>query len=611
MNSEPRLRLPSRVGFLPLALFLSTLLDTTLAGYEIKLFPASTVYTPDLEVLHERLGFNGQKLKAEDFEEAEPADWVRTNLKGTAQDTARAAWRGRSASTSAENAHIEIRLPGARLVGIGVADNDGGREKLTINGGMPIQLNKLEGHCIDSGGRAYFVTIEAEPGDADIATLHFDEGLTVVFDYLIVQQSGIPENTPEKQMPRLVLDLTDGSRLVGEFADTSIPFSMPQLKLDLPLDRVSSMQFQNGRKAATLLLKNGEKLSGEVGIESIKVSSILGELVIPLEKIRLIRVSFRNARNPSAAVQLPQPRHIFHSDEPSFGNKKLRAWLQDCGPRPRAGRAFDSVMPGADSESAEQQQAKAAIRQIGSAAIPFLMEMLRRGATDARQAVYGFAALGQSGWHAVEELMQLLDETEEAVHDSAILALGHIGLAAQNTIPRLLDEAKAGNLAAMESLGNMGQAAAAAVPLIIAKLKKRDLPTDTALIVALGRIGSNTAVPVLREIVESDLLRAANRNNITSLQRRQTAVTALGLIGRKNEEVAPFLIELLEKEPNVNVLDMYFKYTVIDALGTMGSAASAAAPLLRAISQNERLKSYRLQQPAAAALRKITEALEK
>src|SRR6185369_3069652 len=144
-------------------------------AYEIKLFPASAVYDPDTEILHERLGLKGQPLRVEDFEDTELAVWLHTNLQGGGgEGTDRTAWAGNLASAYADLARLEIDLPNVRLLGIGLGDNDGGHERVSINDDPAVLLETLPGHVIDGRARSYYVIVEAEPGEASIRSVVFD-----------------------------------------------------------------------------------------------------------------------------------------------------------------------------------------------------------------------------------------------------------------------------------------------------------------------------------------------------------------------------------------------------------------------------------------------------
>jgi HEAT repeat protein len=318
-------------------------------------------------------------------------------------------------------------------------------------------------------------------------------------------------------------------------------------------------------------------------------------------------VSLWGIHKPSPDPTMRRPQSRFHSDEPSFNGKTLRDWLRQEGPQVQSRVRMPGFVVGVrpDFQRTEQEAAKIAIRSMGRDAVPLLLEILRNGSAEAREAVKGFAALREIARPATAELLQLLDESDETIHQCAILALGYVD-DSPVTVRALMDELRANSLSAIESLGNMGQAAASAAPMLVARLKKSEPGWDIPLIIALGKIRSKVAIPVLVEIIEREAAKLDNRGrDIGSLDRRQYAIDALGRIGAEARETVPFLTELLKRENTSNIMDLYFKRGLIAALGSIGPEAREAIPILTEISRNERFSNYRLAEPAAAALAKI------
>jgi hypothetical protein len=112
-----------------------------------------------------------------------------------------------------------------------------------------------------------------------------------------VLEDKIPQKE-EKLLPRLVLNLVDGKRLVGYSGGDFVPVFVRNAKIDLAFDRISSMQFHSGSKAATVLLKNGEKLVCEPRLSELKLSTIVGEVSVSYDKIRELKVTPRGEFRP-------------------------------------------------------------------------------------------------------------------------------------------------------------------------------------------------------------------------------------------------------------------------------------------------------------------------
>jgi hypothetical protein len=130
------------------------LLCPRLAAFDIKLYPASEVYDADVEFFHERLGVAEQQMSVEEFEGDQPVSWLTTNLGAGEKKTVGSAWVGQRASTPADSAHFDIQLPNARVFGIGVSNDNGGEECISINGNTPIELKRFPGFERNGIGRA-------------------------------------------------------------------------------------------------------------------------------------------------------------------------------------------------------------------------------------------------------------------------------------------------------------------------------------------------------------------------------------------------------------------------------------------------------------------------
>src|SRR5262249_54805878 len=140
--------------------------------------------------------------------------WLTTNVKAGDKETHDLAWGGERASRPADSAEFNIQLPNARVFGIGLSDDDGGEERLSINGNTPIELKRFPGFEGNGIARAYYLIVLATPNDPDIRSIVIDHGSAAAFDHLIVLESKEPP--PQKKLqPRLVLHLNDGRHFTG------------------------------------------------------------------------------------------------------------------------------------------------------------------------------------------------------------------------------------------------------------------------------------------------------------------------------------------------------------------------------------------------------------
>lgn len=526
-------------------------------AFEIKLYPASQVYAEDTEFMHERLGVKSNPLKLEGFEDAVLEPWLRSNLKSGDKGIEQSVWSGDRTSTLSDSADIKILIPNVRAFGVGLSDNDGGNERISINGNPHVPLKTIQGHAGNGGGRAYYVRVTAEPEDPDIKSVVFDRCFTVYFDHLFVLQANISPRVDEP-VPRMVISLVDGTRLVAYSAQGFMPVTVHGKPLDLSFAQVYSMQVLPQSTTASVILWNGDKFVCELRSSELPVTTIIGEVTLQLQMIRRLKVSPRGEFKPRQEGRVDKVKSQFHAAEPKYDGKYLRWWISSGEPQPQSGNVYDLLLsPSANVESLEQKLSTQAIQRMGSKAVPFLLEMLRRDYQNARKAVGGFAALGQLGKNAVPELLILLDEPYDTIsYYNTISSIGHIGPAAESAIPFLLAELRlnAQPHVAADALGNIGPLAVEAVPLILEILSAGDYPYDIPFITALGKIGSKDVVPMLTDIALGTDSRRIPENGLISELRRHRAVEALGNLGPVAEAAVPSLLGLLKRDGPGNYL---------------------------------------------------------
>ncbi len=152
--------------------------------------------------------------------------------------------------------------------------------------------------------------------------------------------------------------------------------------------------------------------------------------------------------------------HIRRLNEPSYQGRRLTEWLGDCSVYPSSGigeipRAFNPNVPATSH----------AVKEIGTNAIPVLLDMLqagdaavelkiklngllerqsiihfrfRHGCDYRNLAVFGFEILNSEAAPAVAALVHLLHTEDPMARIDVIYALGKIGPAAKDAVPDLL-----------------------------------------------------------------------------------------------------------------------------------------------------------------------------
>ena len=84
----------------------------------------------------------------------------------------------------------------------------------------------------------------------------------------------------------IVLELRDGSRLIGSPRDKSLPIETSYVKAEIPVREVDHIDFSQDKGQATIRLVNGDKLTCHLGLESLALDTVLGKLSVPLQHVR-------------------------------------------------------------------------------------------------------------------------------------------------------------------------------------------------------------------------------------------------------------------------------------------------------------------------------------
>jgi peptidoglycan/xylan/chitin deacetylase (PgdA/CDA1 family) len=232
--------------------------------------------------------------------------------------------------------------------------------------------------------------------------------------------------------------------------------------------------------------------------------------------------------------------------EPRYQGKKLSQWL----------RQLESA-PGI--ESAAWQEAVHAVRQMGTNALPTLLNTLQASdpkwkveavdwvrqvlnrdlsdrlvAGDWPRSLMGLHALGPAAGPAIPTLAAMITNANPDLADMAFLGLSQIGVA--ECVPALVHTLTNGNVilrpAAAVSLGSLRGHARDAVPALAASLTDRDANVRIEAARALGFISQNpgVAVPALTRALSD-----------TNAQVSRTAAVALGGFGTEAEPALPAL----------------------------------------------------------------------
>ena len=89
---------------------------------------------------------------------------------------------------------------------------------------------------------------------------------------------------------RLALDLVDGSHIIGIPDIKSIPVQTSYANMDIPLTQIATMQLAGDQEMASLTFRNGDKLKGGYGLDTLQLQTIFGDVSVACEYVKMITV---------------------------------------------------------------------------------------------------------------------------------------------------------------------------------------------------------------------------------------------------------------------------------------------------------------------------------
>ncbi len=103
--------------------------------------------------------------------------------------------------------------------------------------------------------------------------------------------AGAAEQTTAKEAElTIVLDLTDGSHLVGTPSVNELKLVSTLGKIQLPLMNVTKVVFDAAKETAEVSLNNGDRLSGIVDLSSMAIKASWGKVKIASQHVRTLTV---------------------------------------------------------------------------------------------------------------------------------------------------------------------------------------------------------------------------------------------------------------------------------------------------------------------------------
>jgi len=124
------------------------------------------------------------------------------------------------------------------------------------------------------------------------------------------------DDTPTNPIVRLTLDISDGSRLVGIPATTSIQVQTCYAKMDIPFMHIRSVTMESDHETVSLVMANGDRLKGVHDMLPLEMETIFGKIRVDPVLIRKMQVQSRGiATLPPELREVLAFHYSFDHDE--------------------------------------------------------------------------------------------------------------------------------------------------------------------------------------------------------------------------------------------------------------------------------------------------------
>jgi len=90
---------------------------------------------------------------------------------------------------------------------------------------------------------------------------------------------------------QLAVDLTDGSHIIGASNIKTVSVRTQYANIDIALEKIAAIKFNDDHETASFELQNGDKLSGIVKLAPVELETIFGKVKIGAEHITHLAVS--------------------------------------------------------------------------------------------------------------------------------------------------------------------------------------------------------------------------------------------------------------------------------------------------------------------------------
>lgn len=138
---------------------------------------------------------------------------------------------------------------------------------------------------------------------------------------VLVSTGAIRSEAATDEPARIVVSLSDGSRLYGTPSKGSFSLDMSFVKVDIPLKYIQTIEFEEGTDRAVVRLLNGDRLSGSLALESLEMKTVFGKAVISrtdLKELSIAGAVISGDVHTVSFVSSGVLRHFCSSDEDAW-----------------------------------------------------------------------------------------------------------------------------------------------------------------------------------------------------------------------------------------------------------------------------------------------------
>jgi len=134
---------------------------------------------------------------------------------------------------------------------------------------------------------------------------------------LIITAHGTAHAASGAPALQLVVDLTDGSRIVGTPAIDRLKVTTQYADLEIQLSQVCEVEFSGTNHAAGLNIQNGDLLTGQLSATEIAMKTVFGQVVIPMAQVKSFRV------RASGGKTMPGGLVLYYSFDANVGDRVI------------------------------------------------------------------------------------------------------------------------------------------------------------------------------------------------------------------------------------------------------------------------------------------------